>query len=423
MTYEQAIEYINSLGMGKKEPGLEKMRKLMARLGDPQNRLRYVHVAGTNGKGSVCAMLESILREAGYKTGLYTSPYIRRFNERIRVNGQPIPDDALAKVCERVKAAVEETGEKYSEFEFDTAMGFLYFAEENCGIVVLETGLGGRFDPTNIIPCPECAVIMNIGLDHTDVLGDTVEKIAMEKAGIIKEGCTVALYEPEDEALIPLFARVCREKGASLRISEPGELETLEDSLEGQRFCYCYDDTLELPLLGDHQLKNAAVALEAVEILRERGFNILQGDVEEGMRNTHWPARFELVHRAPYVIVDGGHNPQCAETVAENMYYYFEECRRVFLFGIMADKDVDAVCDRLATSADAFVCVTPDSPRALPAEKLAERLAKYNKACFICGSLREGIKTAMGAAGKKGAVCCVGSLYMAGDIREYFGLK
>ncbi len=424
MTYEEAMAYIGTLGMGKKEPGLENMKKLMAQLGDPQDSLRYVHVAGTNGKGSVCAMLSEILQASGYKTGLYTSPYIQRFNERIRINGKPIDDGALAKLCEEVRAAAEKTGERFSEFEFDTAMGFLHFAREKCDMVVLETGLGGRLDPTNIIAPPECAVMTNIGLDHTEILGNTIEKIAMEKAGILKQGSALVLYEPpEDCDIVFPLAALCREKGASFRMPDFSEIDYLDDTLEGISFTYCYEGPFFVPLAGEHQAKNAAVVLECVEALRGRGFRLPHEKVVEGLKNTRWPARFELVHEEPYVIIDGGHNPQCAEVVAENMYYYFEEQRRVFLFGIMKDKDVEAVAERISVSGHVFICVTLDSPRAMPGEELAKLFADYKVPVFVAGSVEEGIDMAMRAAGKKGAVCCTGSLYLAGAVRDYFGLE
>lgn len=423
MTYQEAISFIHSAGMSAGRPGLERMRALLAEMGDPQEKLRFVHVAGTNGKGSTCAMLESILRSAGYKTGLFTSPYLRRFNERFRINGQCVMDAELTEIVEKIKPIAEGMGERFSEFELDTAIGFEYFARNKCGVVVLEVGLGGRLDPTNVIGCPDCAVICNIGLDHTAILGDTVEKIAFEKAGIIKPGCSVAMYQPEDEAVERVAAAVCREQGASLRIAEFDELELLRDDLDGQVFCYCDDRPLRLPLLGDHQLKNAAVALEAVEILRERHFRIKDEAVERGLEHTCWPARFELVSQQPYFVVDGGHNPQCARAVADNLEYYFPEERRVLLLGIMADKDVDGFLDALAAVADAFVCVAPDSPRALPARELGERLGKYKKPAFVCDSIGDGIRTAVGAAGKEGVVCAVGSLYMTADVRAYFGLE
>ncbi|MGN1001997.1 MAG: bifunctional folylpolyglutamate synthase/dihydrofolate synthase [Oscillospiraceae bacterium] len=424
MTYEEALEYIHSVDWRGARPGLHRIRELMEKMGDPQKKLRFVHVAGTNGKGSTCAMLDAILRAAGYKTGLFTSPYLRFFGERIRVNGACIADDELAEITAYVKSFADTMADRPTEFELVTAIGLEYFARKKCRVVVLEVGLGGRLDATNVIDSPDCAVITNLGLDHTEVLGDTIEKIALEKAGIVKPGTAVAMYPCQDESAISAVAAVCRERGASLRVADFDELEVLSDGLEGQTFCYCDDRPLYLPLLGDHQSRNACVALEAVEILRERGYKKLSDEaVEQGLANTRWPARFEIVSEKPYFVVDGGHNPQCAAAVAENLDYYFEGQRRVLLIGMLRDKDVEGFTDRVAPVADAFVCVEPESPRAMPAAELGKVLKKYEKPVFVCGSIPEGVRTAMGAAGRDGVVCSVGSLYMVGAVRACFGLE
>jgi len=419
MNYIETIDYIHSLPRGLESAGLERMRTLCAALGDPQEKTKFVHVAGTNGKGSTCAMLDSILRAAGHKTGLYTSPYIHRFNERIRVGGECIGDEELVSLTQYVRE--KAAGISFSQFEFVTALAFEYFARKKCKIVVLETGLGGRFDPTNVISEPLCSVITAIGLDHTAVLGDTILKIAAEKAGIIKEGCPVAFYPSEDDEVVSLIARTCREKGCALRMAEFDEIEVLADSLEGQVFCYCDDTPLTLPLLGDHQTRNAAVVLETVELLREMGIKIKPEALEKGLAETVWPARFELVSQSPCVIVDGGHNVQCAEAIAANLDYYFEDKRRVVLIGMMRDKDCEGVLETLAPLADAFVCISPDAPRALSAQELAKMLQKYEKPTFTAQTIAEGVKTAVGAAGKNGMVCACGSLYIVGEVREYFG--
>lgn len=399
------------------------MKKLMSLLGDPQKKLKFVHVAGTNGKGSTCAMLASVLRSAGYKTGLYTSPYIHIFNERMRINGDAIPDEELAEITEKVRAAAETMELAPAEFEVVTAIGFEYFARENCDIVVLEVGLGGRFDATNVIEMPECAVICNIGLDHTEILGDSLEKIAMEKAGIIKPGCSVAVYPDQDPSVVSALAAVCRERGASLRIAEDDEIELHYDDLKGQEFCYCDDTPLRISLLGDHQCRNAALALECIEVLRSRGFDISPESIKTGLAKTRWPGRFELIGKKPFFIADGGHNPQCAESIRTNMEYYFPDEKRVFLLGMLADKDVCGFADIIAPCADVFVCVRPDSPRALDPKNLAGGLKKYKKPVFVAESVAEGVRLAKSAAGESGAVCATGSLYLMGDVRRAMGKK
>ncbi len=423
MTYTEALSYIHSRKPNAPKPGLERIQKLLSLLGDPQKKLRCVHVAGTNGKGSTCAMLACVLQSAGYKTGLYTSPFIHRFNERMQINGQPIPDETLAEITEKVRAAADSMELSPAEFEVVTAIGFEYFARENVDIVVLEVGLGGRFDATNAIDEPECALICNIGFDHTEFLGDTLEQIAMEKSGIIKPGCSVAMYPAQDEAVVSTVAAICRERGASLRIAEDDEIELRYDDLKGQEFCYCDDVPLKIKLLGDHQCRNAATALECVEVLRMRGWDISPEAVKEGLAKTRWPGRFELLGKKPYFIADGGHNTQCAESIRGNMEYYFPDEKRVFLLGLLSDKDVDGFLDIIAPCADAFVCTAPASPRALSPEKLGEKLKKYKKPVFIAPSIPEAVKMAKGAAGPDGAVCACGSLYLMGDVRECFGKK
>ena len=269
MDYKEALAYIGGVAFFGSKPGLTRIRELLERLGDPQKQLRFIHIAGTNGKGSCAAMTASILKAAGYKTGLYTSPYLYRFNERMQINGRQIEDEALAEIVSRVKPAAEAMADHPTEVELMTAAALLWYAQEKCDVVVLEVGLGGRFDATNIIDAPEAAVIMNIGLDHTAVLGDTLEQIAFEKAGIIKPGTDAVLFEQGEEAT-GVVRRRCEELGVPLHIADFSQLVSEFDSLYGQSFTY-RGLPYALPLLGAHQLKNAAVVLELVEVLREKG--------------------------------------------------------------------------------------------------------------------------------------------------------
>lgn len=419
MTIEQAMEFISGVSWLGSRPGLERVRQLLSLLGNPQDTLRYVHVAGTNGKGSTAAMLASVLRAAGYRTGLYISPFIERFNERMQVNGTPITDAELAAVCDRLRPCVAAMPDPPTEFELVTAAAFLWFADQQCDIVVLEVGLGGRLDATNVIRAPECAVIANIGLDHTAVLGDTVAQIAFEKAGIIKSGTRAVSYQQAPEAATVL-RDACRERGVPLTEADFSAIEPLTDSVDGQTFRYRGGAALSLPLLGSHQRKNAAVALEAVCALRNAGWAIPDGAVCEGLRTVSWPARFEILQRAPWFVLDGGHNPQCAETVAANLERYFPQKRKILLVGLLADKDYTAMTDILAPQAAAFVAVTPESERALPADALAVHLQRYGKPVTACAAVPDGVETALSMAGADGVVCATGSLYMAGEIRRRF---
>ena len=420
MQIREALEYIDGLRWYGSMPGLERVNLLLDKLGRPQDGLKFIHIAGTNGKGSCAAMTASVLKAAGYRVGLYTSPYLFRFHERMRINGEMIGDEALCALVERIRPLAESMDEHPTEFEMMTALALLWFRQEHCQIVVLEVGLGGRFDATNVIGAPECAVIMNIGLDHTAVLGDRIDQIAAEKAGILKPGCDLVLYQQAGPAA-EVIRKLCREKGAVLHEADFAQIEPEFDSLEGQVFRY-RGDAYAIPLLGAHQCRNAAVVIELVRVLRNRGWRIGQEDLEHGLYAVTWPARFELIHDAPAVVVDGGHNPQCAAAVAECLERYFPGQRRILLTGVLADKDYPAMFAQLDRTASEYVCVTPDSERALPAGELAEFLKGFGKPVVVCSSIRDGVGEAMDRAREDGMVCAVGSLYMAGAVRDAFGL-
>ena len=418
MDYKEALAYINGVAFFGSKPGLTRIRELLEKLDNPQTGLKFVHIAGTNGKGSCAAMTASVLKAAKYKTGLYTSPYLYRFNERMQINGKEIPDDVLAELVGRVKPIAEAMEDHPTEFELMTAVALLWYQQEKCDIVVLEVGLGGRFDATNIIDAPEAAVIMNIGLDHTAILGDTLEQIAFEKAGIIKKGCDVVLFQ-QSEGVTEVVRRRCEEEGATLRIPDFSQIHSEFDSLYGQSFTY-KGEAYALPLLGAHQLKNAAVVLELAEVLRARGWKLEQSDVEHGLYAVSWPGRFELLSDEPLFVVDGGHNPQCAQTVADGLRRYFPDKRRILLLGILRDKDYAEVTDILDPVADEYICITPSSERALPAAELAEHLKRYGKPVTVCDSIKDGVSAALDHSDGDSVVCAVGSLYSVGEIRACF---
>lgn len=421
MTVQEALDFIHNEKWAGSKPGLSRTRELLRRIGDPHKKCTYVHIAGTNGKGSVAAMLASVLTRAGYRTGLYTSPYLYRFNERMKVDGLPIPDCELAEITEKLKPHVLDLEDSPTEFELVTVLAFEWFAQKQCDIVVLEVGMGGRLDSTNVIENPECAVIINIGLDHTRELGDTLALIAGEKAGIIKPDRPTVLYEQTPE-VTQVIEEVCRQCNSELTIADFSMIRKIADSREGQTFTYKDSGQLHISLLGENQLKNTALVLEILEILKKRGWNISWDAVSRGLAEARWPARFEIVSRNPWFVVDGGHNPQGAETAAGNLKNYFPKMHTILLVGVLQDKDYSRMMDILAPAADGFVTVTPNSPRALPAAELAKVLEKYGKLVAACSSIREGIEAAVSAAGADGVVCSVGSLYMAGEVRSYFGL-
>lgn len=416
MNAKEAVNYIESNSWSRTKLGLERTRELLEKLGDPQKKLKFVHVAGTNGKGSTCAMLASVLRSAGYRTGLYTSPYICRFNERMQVNGEEIADGELAEITEKVKPIAEAMDDHPSQFEIVTAIAMLYFLREECDIVVLEVGMGGISDATNVIDTPECAVITTIGLDHTEYLGTTLSQIAYNKAGIIKSGCPVVCFRGSEE-VEAVFEKTAAEKGAYLTKADFDAIKPVSDSLEGQTFSFRNHKALSLPLLGAHQLKNAAVVLETVEILQKRGWKISENDIRRGLAEVRWPARFELMRKAPPFVIDGAHNPQCAEALADALEKYLSGKQNVFLIGVLADKEYDKIIALLRPYAKNFLCVTPDSPRALPANALAEYLRSLGEEAASFRTIDDGVRAA--ASCGLPVVAC-GSLYMAGHVRETF---
>ena len=413
---EEAVEYIHGYSWLGSKPGLERTQVLLDAIGNPERELKFVHVVGTNGKGSTSAMVASMISADGKRVGLYTSPFISRFHERMMVNGQEITDDELAEVTRFVGEKADGLAEHPTEFELVTCIALEHYRRSNCDFVVLEAGMGGRLDSTNAIPTPEVVVITNIGLDHTGVLGDTVEAIAAEKAAVIKPGCHVVLYR-QSESVMDVVRRICVERGAHLHIAGVEDLELISDTLEGQRIRWKGRELI-LPLLGEHQRHNAAVALTVAEVLR-----LSETAVYEGLAAARWPARFEVLSKEPWFIVDGGHNPQCAETVAHNLRYYFKGKPAVILIGVLADKDYGEVCSIVEPCAEQFVTVTPDSYRALAAAELAASLSGYGKPVTSCDSVAEGVKRALELAGPDGLVCAFGSLYMTGEIRACFGFS
>ncbi len=420
MDYDQALKYIEGVSYLGVKPGLERVSALLGRLGHPERKTRFVHVAGTNGKGSTSVMTASALSACGYKTGLYTSPHLARVNERMRLDGAEIPDGEFARVVSALASAAEGLAEPCTEFELLTAAALLWFAEAGADIAVLEVGMGGRFDATNVIPRSECAVITNIGLDHTAVLGDTVEAIAAEKAGIFKGGRAVSYEQPESVAAV--LRSAAAKTGTELTFADFSKIEPLSDSVEGQRFRF-EGEEYSIRLLGAHQLKNAAVALTALDTLRRSGWDLPAEGVRKGLAAAVWPARFELVERAPLFVVDGGHNPQCVAATAEAIRRYMPGGRCVILMGVLADKNWSAMIDILADVAEGFVCAAPDSPRALPAADLGAELLRRGLHAEVCSSVPEAVEAAKALAGPDGAVCSVGSLYMSGAVRACFGLR
>lgn len=416
MDYQEALAYIHAVHWQGHKPGLDRTRALLAALGDPHKRLRFVHVAGTNGKGSTAAMLDSCLRCAGYKVGLFTSPYINRFNERIQVDGVPIPDGDLVRLVEQVRPAASAMADVPTEFELITALGMLYFAQERCDIVVLEVGLGGALDSTNVIDPPACAVITALGMDHVKELGPTLADIAAAKAGIIKPGSPVVSYggAPEADRVIADAAAAC---GAPLTVADFARLTLRGAGLEGQTFDYDGLTCLTLPLLARYQPRNAVVAIEALRALRARGWQIPDSAIRQGLAQVRWPGRFELLRRDPPFLLDGSHNAHGMRATADSLRALFPGEKFVFLVSIMADKDADEMLRLLLPLAKGFVTVTAPSPRAIPASELAARIEALGGRAEPAGGIPAAVARVWELAAG-GPAAALGTLYFSGEVRE-----
>lgn len=418
------IETINGLGI---VPGLDSIRELCKRLGDPQKSLKFVHIAGTNGKGSVSAYIAAGLKAGGYRVGRYISPVIFEYRERIQVNDRNITREALGCLAEQVKRVCEEmTAEGLPQptaFEVETAMAFLYFMEKNCDIVVLETGMGGLLDATNVIDSPVLTVITSVSMDHMRFLGNTLAEIAAQKAGILKQGVPVvsAKQRPEAEKVI---AKRAAELCCFLTVADPAGITHIKYGLEKQRFSYGGFTELEIPLAGKYQVENAALAVTALKILGERGFPLTEQKLRQGLMQTVWDGRFTLAGRKPWFIVDGAHNEDGAKRLAESLKFYFTNKRIVYIMGVLKDKEYGKMIELTHTLADQIITVTPsDNPRALPAYELAQEVARLHPDVTAADSLEEAVEMARLLAGKEDVIVAFGTLSFAGRLMRILGYR
>ncbi len=423
MNYNEAIEFIHSVNNYFCKPGLQRIKALCDFLGNPQDDLKFIHVAGTNGKGSFCSMLTSILKSAGYKVGTYTSPYILDFNERISINNNPIPDDELSKLCDKIKPFCDNATDKPTEFEVITAIGFEYFRRQNCDVVVLECGLGGRYDATNLIKTPVLTVITGVDFDHQNFLGDTIEQIANEKAGIIKQN-TPCLWCGDNIVASTIIKDTANSVGSPLFTPDHQLIDIVNSNLSGTTFNYKLYENLFIPLLGTYQPLNAANAVTAVEILREIGFNISEQNIYDGLKNTSWRARFELLKNNPPVIFDGAHNPQGVTAAINSVINYFGDTKVNVLTGVMKDKDYKFIAKEIGRIADKVFCITPDNPRALNSYNYADIFNTLNITSIPFEDLRDGIDAALKDSKENNIpLIILGSLYMYSDIYKKINTK
>lgn len=411
----EAIEYIHSVNWQRERPCLDRIKSLCASIGDPQNDLRFIHVAGTNGKGSFCSMLESVLRMSGMRVGLFTSPFILRFNERIKVNGEDITSDELVDIVEYIRPHADAMNGKCTEFELITAIGFEYFKRKGCDIVILECGMGGRLDPTNIIDSAVMSVITGISLDHTAFLGDTTEKIAREKAGIIKHGVPV-LWCGQDADAYRVISERAKEMQSDMYVADKS-VRVTGSSLDGTTFdCGAYHD-MHIQLLGSYQPYNARNVICACEILNSIGYKVSSDDIYNGLSRARWLARFEIICKSPLFIFDGGHNPEGICAAIESAKMYFGGKRLCVITGVMADKDHAYMAEKISEIADTVYTVSPNNPRALDSEKYAEEFRRFGIHAESFESLSLAVSTAKDHAKEGGcATLVLGSLYMYGEV-------
>ncbi|MGB9780885.1 bifunctional folylpolyglutamate synthase/dihydrofolate synthase [Caldanaerobacter sp.] len=419
MTYEEAIQYIHSTYKFGMKLGLENIRRLLEYMGNPEKNLKIIHVAGTNGKGSTSSFISSILKEAGYKVALYTSPYLEEFEERMKINGENISREKLVYYVEYIKPIiarmVQEGYNHPTEFEVITAIAFKYFYDEEVDFVVLEVGLGGRFDATNAISSSLVSVITSIDYDHMDKLGNTLGDIAYEKAGIIKKkGVAVSFYQQEEA--LKVISDACEVREAYLTILDKNNIVIKEQNSDFQVFDYKNFKDLKITLLGTHQIYNASLAVEVVQKLKNiYGYQISEEAIKRGLMNAKWPGRLEVMKKRPYLVIDGAHNSQ-GMTVLKESLKLFNYRRLILVIGMLKDKEVDKMLNIITPAADVIITTTPLSDRAYSARDLASKIS--SNSVFAVDQIDKAVNEALKMAGEEDMVLFCGSLYMIGHVRK-----
>ena len=420
MTYEEAKTYLADCNQYSGEFSVEPIRNLLSLLGNPQDQLTFVHIAGTNGKGSVLAYVSTVLKESGYKVGRYISPTIFSYRERIQVNESYISREDLIRLTEKVKAAgdqlLAEGRQHPTMFEMETAIAFLYFAEQNCDLVVLEVGMGGRLDATNVIRNTKVAVLASISMDHMGFLGNTLAEIAACKAGIIKPDTTVVSMRQQPEAM-EVIRQVCQRQKADLRIADAANATDIVYGCEEQYFSYGGYDSLEIHLAGSYQIANAVLAVEAVKALIDLGYAISEEAMRSGLQKASWKGRFTVLQREPYFIIDGAHNRDGARVLADSVRQYFPKKRLHYIMGVFKDKEYETIIDQMsAFDADVITVETPGNPRALPAEELAEAWKKKKTDVTFEKKIENAVRKSLEKAKKDDVILAFGSLSFLGEI-------
>lgn len=422
MDYNQALEYIHGTRKFGIKLGLRNIKILLDLMGDPHKKLSFIHIAGTNGKGSTAAFISQILIEAGYRVGVFTSPYLEKFTERIKINNFEIKESDLAKITDLVRQKVNIMKsmelDHPTEFEIVTAIGFQYFYEKNCDIVVLEVGLGGRFDSTNIIDTPLISVITSIDYDHTDRLGHSLKEIALEKAGIIKQKGDLVVY-PQVDSIYKILKQVCISKKTNIHRIRNSDVIIRESGIKGQVFDYDSYKLLMIKQLGEYQSTNAAVSVKVCELLNKKGYTVTRNHIRQGLKKVKWPGRMEIIKDKPLFIIDAAHNSQGAEKLCESLQKLFTGKRIIFIMGVLKDKDYESMVKKIAPIAETFIAVTPlCKKRALTADCLAESMKCYCKKVYVSDTIRTGMDKALELAQPEDIICAFGSFYHIGKVRS-----
>ncbi len=426
MNYQECIHYLEEeVGFGS-VPGLERIKLLCEKLGNPEQNLSVIHIAGTNGKGSAVAMLASILKEAGYRVGTYTSPHLERYNERFLINGEEISDDDFAREITLMKEICEELEAEGKPvptlFEIVTGAAFHYFSEQKVDVLILEVGLGGKYDATNVVAVPLLSLIMSISIDHTDFLGDTIEKIAAEKAGIIKKNCPVVLYS-QDDMVYNIIKDVADQMDAPFYCLNDAEIDVASQTLEGTVFSVKNKsislENLELSLLGSYQIGNCVAVLEACNVLGKRGLTLSEVAIRQGLKNTHWAGRMEICSRDPLVILDGAHNADGIAQLAKSLSIYFKDKKVTLILGVLGDKEYQKMAEYILPYADSVILTEPHSERKLDVFSLARSISNHKGTIYTEKEIENAYETALSIIPADGIILCCGSLYMIGAMRTY----
>lgn len=422
MDYTEARVYLENVTKYGSVLGLENMKELLNRLSNPQDELKFIHIAGTNGKGSVLAYVSTVLTEAGYCVGRYISPTLFSYRERIQVNGEYIEKDSLARWVSKIRDAIEtmvQEGKTHpTVFEIETALSFLYFKEKKCDFVVLETGMGGLLDATNVVKTTVAEIMVSISLDHLGVLGNNLREIAQNKAGIIKPETVVITAEQEKEAM-EVLTSVCQEKKCNLYIAEKKDIRNIHYGYDGQTFDYKQYQKLEISLAGSYQILNAALAVEALERIKMLGYKISEEQLRRGLKKATWKGRFTILQKNPVFVIDGAHNRDAAKVLRQSIDLYFADKKIFYIMGMFKDKEYEEVLRQTADRAEyIFTIETPNNVRALPAEELAQAAKKYNSNVEAADTIEEAVEKALAIADKEDVIIAFGSLSFLGQLTK-----